>query len=113
MLERAKSDGYKKFFLVLTQLPGYRKKPSKHPFIIKALCGRHKIVAELMLERYEPYNALLDEIASLEREGSAYVFRPRTMLVNNRTLDMALLKESYRLGYAQAREELAAWRGFL
>ena len=81
--------------------------------MVKALCGRHKIVAERMLARYEPYNEILDEIETLEAEGLAYVFSPNAMLTKNTTLDQKLLQENYRLGYAQAREELSAWRDFL
>ena len=113
MLEKAKQDGYKKFFIVLTQVRGYRKRPSSHPAFVRALCGRHKNVAESMLTRYVNYNKLLDEIDALEADGSAYVFYPKTMLVKNTTLDQELLKESYRLGYAQAQEELSLWRDFL
>ena len=113
LLERAKKDGYKKFFIVLTQPPGYRKSPSKRPALIKALCGRHKTVAGRMLERYGYYNAILDEIDALEKDGNAYVFRPRVMLAKSTTLDMGILRENYALGYAQAQEELPAWRGFL
>ena len=113
LLEQAKRDGFKKFFIVLTQERGYRKKPDAHPLFIKALLGRHKNVAERMLDRYVRYNEILDEISALEADGSAYVFCPRTMLVKSTTLDQSLLRESYRLGYAQAREELPAWREFL
>ena len=113
LLEQAKRDGFKKFFIVLTQERGYRKKPDAHPLFIKAVCSPHKNVAEQMLERYKHYNEILDEIADLEANGDAYVFYPRTMFVKSTTLDQALLKESYRLGYAQAREELSAWRDFL
>ena len=113
LLDQARRDGYKKFFIVLTQLRGYRKQPDKHPAFIKALCGRHKNVAEAMLNRYKNYNRLLDEIDLLEASGDAYVFYPGAMLVKNTTLDQELLQESYRLGYEQAQKELSAWRSFL
>ena len=112
-LAQAKRDGYKKFFIVCTQPRGYRKAPSKRPFLIKALCGSHKIMAERMLTRYKYYNAILDEIGALETCGDAYVFYPHTMPVSNTTIDLALLQESYRLGYEQAQSELSAWRSFL
>ena len=113
MLEQAKRDGFNKFFIVLTQERGYRKRPAKRPLFIKTLCGPHKNVAKRMLSRYEHYNEILDEITELEARGDAYVFYPRVMPVKSTTLDQALLQESYRLGYAQAKEELSAWRDFL
>jgi len=112
-LAQAKRDGYKKFFIVLTQTHGYRKAPERRPWLTKALFGRRKNVVERMLKRYGRYNAILDEIKALEKSGQAYVFYPRTMPVNSRTTDQALLRESYRRGYEQAREELRLWRGFL
>ena len=112
-LAQAKRDGFKKFFIVCTQPRGYRKAPSRRPFLIKALCGSHKKMAERMLTRYKYYNAILDEIDALEASGDAYVFYPRTMPVNNTTIDQTLLQESYRLGYEQAQSELSSWRTFL
>ena len=112
-LEQAKRDGYKKFFVVRTQLREYRKPPEKYPLIAKAICGGHSGVSKRMLDRHEGYNAILDEIDALEASGDAYVFCPHTMLVKNTTLDQGLLGESYRLGYEHARSELHAWRDFL
>ena len=112
-LAQAKRDGYKKFFIVRTQERGYRKQPDRTPFPVKALFHSHKILEERMLTRHERYNDLLDEIDALEEKGGAYVFCPATMLVKSTTVDGALLQESYRLGYEQARGELSAWRNFL
>ena len=112
-LEKAKRDGFKKFFIVCTQPRGYRKSPEKRPSLIKAMCGAHKNVAERMLIRYKYYNEVLDEIALLEASGAAYVFYPHSMPVKNTTIDLALLQESFQLGYEQAQSELSAWRAFL
>jgi Predicted esterase of the alpha-beta hydrolase superfamily len=110
---KAKQDGFKKFFIVLTQERGYRKSPSKHPGLIKAMVAPHKNVAERMLTRYEHYNKILDEIDELEKAGDAYVFYPNEMKVKTTTLDQRLLDESFNQGYAQAQSELSAWRDFL
>jgi predicted patatin/cPLA2 family phospholipase len=112
-LEQAKRDGYKKFFIVRTQVRGYRKSKNKHPFLTKALFGAYKAVAQRMLARYQHYNAILDEIDELEARGDAYVFCPCVMPVKNTTITPALLQASYGAGYEQARGELAAWRDFL
>jgi len=112
-LARARRDGFKKFFIVLTQVRGYRKPPGSRPFLTRALCGFHKNVAERMLTRYRYYNGILDEIDALEASGDACVFFPRVMSLKNTTIDLALLQESFALGHKQAREELPAWRAFL
>ena len=112
-LEKAKRDGFKKFFIVLTQKRGYRKSPSKHPNLIKAMVGSHQKVAERLLSRYKYYNKILEEIEELEKSGCAYVFYPNTMNVKTTTIDQDLLNESYNCGYEQARSELSVWRDFL
>ena len=112
-LAQAKKDGYKKFFIVRTQKRSYRRQPAKRPVLTKVLMGKYKNVAIRMRERYQHYNAIIDEIYELEAEGEAYVFCPEVMEIKNTTLDQTLLKEHYRMGYEQARRELPAWRDFL
>jgi predicted patatin/cPLA2 family phospholipase len=112
-LAQAKRDGFRKFFIVCTQKRGYRKAKSAHPAAIRFLFGAHPIIAQRMLDRYEGYNAVLEEIADLERRGDAYVFYPENMAVKNTTVDLPLLEASYAEGYAQAQRELPAWQEFL
>jgi predicted patatin/cPLA2 family phospholipase len=56
-------------------------------------------------------------VVTLLEEGieflDVYGISARSMLVKNTTIGAALLRESYRLGYEQARGELSAWRNFL
>ena len=112
-LSLAKKDGYKKFFVVRTQERDYRKAPDKFPFITNLLVGKYKSVAKRTRDRHIYYNAILDEIDELEKEGKAYVFCPEKMTIKNTTIDQALLKENYRLGYEQAQKELPALLEFL
>ena len=112
-LAQAKRDGYKKFFIVCTQKRGYRKEKSSHPIITKMLFHKYPGVAKRMLDRHEGYNAILEEIEELERQGNAFVFYPEEMPVKNTTVDFDMLQASYDLGYAQAQRELPAWREFL
>ena len=112
-LATAKKDGFEKFFIVRTQERGYRKSPDKFPFITNMLIGKYKSVAKRTRERYIYYNAILDEIDELEKDGKAYVFYPEKMTIKNTTIDQELLKENYRLGHEQARKELPALLEFL
>jgi predicted patatin/cPLA2 family phospholipase len=112
-LAQAQRDGYKKFFIVRTQKRGYRKSPDKYPGLTKLITGKHKNIEQRMLDRHKYYNAILDEIETLEEKGEAYVFYPDTMPVTSTTIKQPALQESYRLGYEQARGELSAWRDFL
>ena len=112
-LAPAKKDGYEKFFIVRTQERNYRKIPGKTSFIENLLISKYKSVAKRAQERHIYYNAILDEIDELERDGKAHVFCPETMTIKNTTIDQALLKENYRMGYAQAQRDLPALLEFL
>ena len=52
------------------------------------------------------FNAELDRIAQMEREGRALVIRPDTMPVSNGTLDTAELQRAYVMGHEQLEREM-------
>ncbi|MGI6046025.1 MAG: patatin-like phospholipase family protein [Eggerthellaceae bacterium] len=114
-LHAAMQDGFKKFFLVLTQEKDYRKEPpsKKAQVLMKTFYWRYPLVAKRILERWQYYNELRDEIEELRKNGQAYVFYPKKMTVSNHTRDFDALQESYDRGYAQAQRELSAWKEFL
>lgn len=114
-LDAARRDGFEKFFIVRSQPREYRKKPlsSGAAALFRAIFRKHPLVAERTIERWQPYNALCDEIERLEREGAACVFYSERMEVTNRTTDFAKLQKSYDDGYAQAQREADAWEAWL
>lgn len=114
-LRAAQRDGFKRFFIVRTQERGYRKKPVGvfEAALMRAVFGKHPLVAERTIERWRHYNALLDEIDALEVSGAAYVFYPEKMDVTNKTADLAKLQAAYNRGYAQAQREADAWEKWL
>ncbi len=114
-LRSAQADGYERFFIVRTQPRGYRKTPMGRAaqMAFRLLFRRHPRVAEATIARWQHYNALLDEVEDLERQGAAYVFYPESMMVTNRTTDHSALCASYDAGYAQAQREIKAWERFL
>lgn len=115
LLEAARRDGFERFFIVRSQPRSYRKKPldAGAKALFRMAFRAHPAVAERTIERWQPYNALCDEIENLEREGAAYVFYPDVMPVDNKETDYAKLQESYELGLAQARREADAWEAWL
>ena len=115
LLHGAEADGYERFFIVRTQPKDYRKKPMGRgaQVAFRWLFRKHPLVAQATIERWHHYNALLDEVEELERQGAAYVFYPEAMAVSNKTTDHAALCASYEAGYAQARREQGAWECFL
>lgn len=112
-LDIAKKDGYKKFFVILTQEKGYRKNPVKFKRIIKAYYRKYPRVAKAMLTRHLIYNKTLDELEALEREAKAFLVYPDIMPVSNRETNFEKLSESYELGYAQGKRDLLRWKAFL
>ena len=57
--------------------------------------------------------ALCDEVERLEREGSACVFYPDEMPVDNKETNWEKLCASYDAGYAQAQREAASWEAWI
>ncbi len=112
-LDAAKAAGYDKFFVVLTRAAGYRKAPARLPRAYDVVFRRYPMVARALLERAENYNRVLDELAELERQGRAYVFRPTHMKIANGEKRIDRLREAHALGAAQAGAEVPAWREFL
>lgn len=112
-LDAARAAGYTKFFVVLTQVRGYRKRPLPTPWFYRNHFRRYPAVADALLTRWLRYNATKEELFDLERSGSAYLFVPEEMPVGNGERSVAKLNASHVLGLAQARRELPAWREFL
>lgn len=115
LLRAAQADGFQRFFIVRTQPRAYRKKPmsSAAARMMRAAFREHPLVAERTIDRWSHYNQLCDVIEDLEREGSAYVFYPDIMEVDNKTTDVEALETSYERGLNQARRELNAWERWL
>ena len=107
-LHLAEQDGHERFVMLATRPAGYRKHPVTpvQRAVFGRLLGRWPHVLEATLTRPERYNAELDRIAQIEREGRALVIRPDTMPVSNGTLDTAELQRAYVMGHEQLEREL-------
>ena len=112
-IDAAKADGYEKFFVVLTRPADYRKPEARYPAAYRRIFRKYPEVARGVLERPANYNRTLDELAELERQGSAYVFRPEHMAIGNRERRIDRLQAAHGAGLAQARREAPRWREFL
>ena len=107
-LHLAEQDGYERFVMLATRPAGYRKKPltAMERFVFGRLFAGQPHVLKAILTRPERYNAELDRIAQIEREGRALVIRPDVMPVSNGTLDTARLRKAYIAGHAQLERSL-------
>ncbi len=108
LLDAARADGFTKFVVVRTQEHDYRKHPlpAYQRALFRLMFRKHPSVAQRSIERWQPYNAILDELDKLEVQGSAFVYCPDKMPIGNRETSYEKLKAAYDDGYAQAQREL-------
>lgn len=114
-LRLAEMDGYERFVMLATRPAGYRKKQMSpvQRAVISRLLRDQPHVLKAFLTRADRYNAELDRIAELEREGRALVIRPDEMPVSNGTLDTAKLQYAYNQGHAQLKHDFATLAEFV
>lgn len=111
----AELEGYDKFLLLATRPEGYRKRPygAAAKQVILRLTSGYPHLRKAILTRAERYNAELDRIETLAKEGRCLVVRPDVMPVESTTFDVQRLAASFDMGHAQALRELPRWREFL
>ena len=109
----AQSDGFTKFFVVLTRTRDYVKDPTRAGTYFKAHFRKHPAIAEGILARPQAYNATREELLELEREGRACLVFPDQITITNRTSDVPALQAAYDAGLAQSKRDLPRWLEFL
>ncbi len=101
-LGRARELGYENNVVVLTRNKGYRK-PNKESFVPPLFYGRYPALREAIRTRNLRYNAQLDEVERLEREGKIVVIRPEEPIrVGRMERDTRKLLDLYEEGYRLA-----------
>lgn len=105
--------GYGKVIVVLTQPDSYRKGPM-NPLMIKAFYHRYPKLMKTLLERHERYNAQVEEVRQLEREGKVFVIRPEQALnIKRLEKDHAELERVHALGLRDANEAMEEMKAYL
>jgi len=112
-LDAAQADGFTRFFVVLTRPRGYRKLPERRPGFYRRYFRDHPAVAEAIVTRHERYNATLDELEELERQGRAYLFAPVDLRISNSEKRVDRLAATFNAGRIQAAGEVRRWKEFL
>lgn len=112
LLERARRDGFEKYFIVRTRPKAYRKTSGRNLFY-DLLFWRRPFTREALSTRSARYNTTCDEIDRLAQEGAAYVFYAEDITAKSGTGDLEVLEANYAAGYAQGLRELPAWKTFL
>ncbi|HEX3021532.1 MAG TPA: patatin family protein [Lachnospiraceae bacterium] len=112
-IRKAISDGNERNLIVLTRPKEYRKGYSKeNDIVIRLLRKRYPKLVEVIRKRHERYNETVDFCNQLEKEGKAVILRPSHAL-DSMEKDTKVLKQSYRLGYDMALENIEKIRSIL
>lgn len=114
-IHQAEKDGHNRHIIILTQPPGYKKKPvsSSTEKALRMMYRQYPALVEANLSRWQKYNATLDTIQQLEQEGRAFVFRPAPEVVIGRlSKNQQALQKLYEAGYQDACNRLQALSTF-
>ena len=78
-VHRSIADGQKKNVVVMTKEIGYVRKPLGKAFLafLKMKYRKYPKVYELMRDRHLAYNALVEDIEKMEKEGKIFLIRPK------------------------------------
>ena len=112
-LDIAMEDGYERFVVVLTRERGFRLEPFPQNRLVNLMLDRHQVEKEALLSRHVGYNATLDKIEQLERDGRAFVFYPEDLDLTMIDRDREKLLSQYVKGHEQATQGLPRLREFL
>ena len=107
-ISRVIEEGWEKVVIILTRKSDYRKKYRHfYMMLLRFVYHRYPQFIKTVAGRNQKYNACLDEIERMEKEGRALVFRPSRMTVSNNESNVDTLMEYYQHGYEEAmrREE--------
>ena len=101
-IRKAIMDGNKKHLIVLTQVKGFQKMPSKkNLYVAKHLKKKFPNMAEPILNRHLLYNETLQFCETLEENGQALIIRP-SQPIHSFEKDVSKLQIAYEDGYQQA-----------
>lgn len=107
-------DGNRKNVVVMTKEVGFVRRPASQLALIKARYYRYPKVAERMAQRHIDYNEQVAYIERLQKNGQAFVLRPKTASgVGRLEKDRNKLLALYRQGYDEAEERYEELLGFL
>jgi predicted patatin/cPLA2 family phospholipase len=102
-VKKALKDGCEKLVVILTQPQDYRKQAGKFNTIGKLKYKDYAHLIEKLNIRHQIYNNSLEELATLEKQGKAFVIRPDIQIPVSRTeRNQAKLKIAYDMGYQHA-----------
>lgn len=108
------ADGNKKNVIILTQPKGYRKKTEFFVKFAPIFYPQYAGLKKTLKNRHVVYNSTIDYIDALERDGDAFVIRPKSTLAAGRVeRNKQILYSVYTQGYKDAVELYGSLIDFL
>lgn len=114
-ISRALEEGWQKIIVVFTRDASYRKKERSDFYMAatRLVYRKYPKFLELIKDRAKRYNASIDKVADLEKEGRAFVLRPTHLTVGNNESNVEKLTAYYNHGYETMREKYEELLRFL
>lgn len=113
-IEKAIEEKWEKIIVILTRKKEYRKKYRRaYMSLVRLVYRKYPELIRVLEERADKYNASLDKVEQLEKEGRALVFRPTKIAVKNQEADVETLMKSYHHGYEEAQSRYQEIQQFL
>ena len=108
------AQGYDRNVVVLTQPAGFVKEPNRLMPLLERAYGAYPKLVELLANRHVRYNAQLEEVARLERDGKALVIRPsESVKAPLAVKDPEVLERIYQVGRRDGEARIADVRRYL
>ena len=112
--EKAIEEGCDKNIVVLTRERGYVKKHESASTLAETFFRKYPNLVRALRERAEGYNACINRLTALEKEGKVLVIAPKsTMGVGRTESNPQKLERLYDLGYEQALKMMPKIKEYL
>ena len=112
-IQKALADGCDRLLVVLTRERSYVKGPEKFRWIYRRVFRSYPAMVQVLDKRHEIYNATLEQLHVLEKEGRALVLAPKASLRLSRfEKDRNKLLQAHAQGHDQVLEQLERIRTF-
>lgn len=113
-LQHALDHGCEKLVVILSKPRTFFKEPEKHRAIYKRALRKYPATVEALDRRHLMYRAAIEQLNSLEKEGTAFVFAPsRDLQLTTFSKDAASEQKLYDLGLEDYEAGKEALRAFL
>ena len=115
-ISKALDEKWDKIVVVFTRDRNYRKSAKGDIYnskAVKMLYRRQKGLLQAIACRPAKYNASIEVLNLLEKEGRAFIFRPEGLTLTNNERNLDKLMKAYEHGYANASNRYDEFREFL